>query len=286
MAYTEAMARESFRQKAVIVTGASSGIGRALAHALAKEGAHLALAARDAKRLKEVALHCTECGGKALVCPTDVADEGQCRDLVARCSETYGRIDMIVNNAGIDQVALLADLPDLDLFRRVVDVNFYGTVFCTYFGLPHLRETRGRIVNISSLGGILAVPYNTSYVASKFAVNGFSDSLRMEVAPSGVSVTVICPYWVVTEFHERYLDRNGMPKGPSGRKAYTRGTMSAERCAAITVEAARSRKREVVLGPGRLGRLMKAIAPAAVDRATLERFMRPLAERMSSDDES
>jgi short-subunit dehydrogenase len=90
-------------------------------------------------------------------------------------------------------------------------VNFYGAVHCTYHALPHLKETRGRIVNISSLGGLLAIPYNTSYIASKFAMMGFSDSLRMEVEQAGVSVTVICPSLVVTEFHERYLDE------PAGR---------------------------------------------------------------------
>ncbi|UCF84402.1 MAG: SDR family oxidoreductase, partial [Desulfobacteraceae bacterium] len=201
--------QNTFREKAVIVTGASSGIGKALVLRLADERAWLALAARNAQRLDSLAGECQQRGSKAIAIPTDVADESQCRALIQRTQEIYGRIDTLVNNAGIDVVSKLEDLPDLRLFKQVVEVNFYGTVQCTYYALPYLKETRGRIVNISSLGGMLAIPFNTSYVASKFAVIGFSDSLRMEVEQAGVSVTAICPSLVVTEFHERYLDKNG-----------------------------------------------------------------------------
>jgi short-subunit dehydrogenase len=208
-----------------------------------------------------------------------VADESQCRALIQRTQETYGRIDTLVNNAGIDVVSKLEDLPDLHLFKQVVDVNFYGTVHCTYYALPYLKETRGRIVNISSLGGMLAIPFNTSYVASKFAVIGFSDSLRMEVEQTGVSVTVICPSWVVTEFHERYLDKNGQPKGPSGRAIYTERTMTADQCAQIVLRAARRRKRQVVMRPGPLALWLKLIVPDLVDRLTISRFLRLAVKR-------
>jgi short-subunit dehydrogenase len=139
-------------------------------------------------------------------------------------------------------------------------------------------------VNVSSLGGVMAIPFNTSYIASKFAVNGFSDSLRMELTKAGVSVTVICPYWVVTEFHERYLDRNGKPKGPSGRAIYTDKTMTANRCAQIILKAARRRKREVLMGPGRMGVWLKLIAPNLVDKMVVEAVFRPAAKRVSDDD--
>ncbi len=271
--------QNTFRETAVIVTGASSGIGRALALRLADEGAWLALAARNAGRLESVAGECQERGSRALAIPTDVADESQCRPLIQRTREVYGRIDMLVNNAGIDVVSTLEDLPDLRLFKQVMDVNFHGTVQCTYHALPSLKETRGRIVNISSLGGMLAIPYNTSYVASKFALMGFSDSLRMEVAHAGVSLTVICPSLVVTEFHERYLDKNGQPQGPSGRAIYTRHTMTADRCAQIVLRAARRRKRQVVMQPGPLALWLKLIAPGLVDRLIISRFLRPAAKR-------
>ena len=230
--------QNTFREKTVIITGASAGIGKALALQLADEGAWLSLAARNAQSLDSLAEECEQRGSKAIAIPTDVAEESQCRALIQHTQEMYGRIDMLVNNAGIDVVSKLEDLPNLCLFRRVADVNFYGTVHCAYYALRYLKETRGRIVNISSLGGMLAIPYNTSYVASKFAQIGFSDSLRMEVEQAGVSVTVICPSMVVTEFHERYLDENGQPKGPAGRAIYTDHTMTADQCAQIVLRGA------------------------------------------------
>ena len=162
-------------------------------------------------------------------------------------------------------------------------MNFYGAVHCTYDALPYLKETRGRIVNISSLGGMFAIPFNTSYVASKFAMIGFSDSLRMEVKQAGVSVTVICPSLVVTEFHERYLDKNGQPKGPSGRAIYTEHTMTADQCAQIVLRAARRRKRQVVMRPGPLALFLKLIAPGLVDGLTISRFLRPAVKRTLDD---
>jgi short-subunit dehydrogenase len=274
----------TFREKTVVVTGASSGIGKALTLQLADEGAWLALAAREVQRLDALVLECQQRGGKAIAIPTDVADESQCCTLIQRTRETYGRIDMLVNNAGMAVVSKLEDLPDLHHFKQVMDVNFYGMVYCTYYALPYIKEASGRIVNVSSLGGVMAIPFNTSYIASKFAVNGFSDSLRMELTKAGVSVTVICPYWVVTEFHERYLDRNGKPKGPSGRAIYTDKTMTANRCAQIILKAARRRKREVLMGPGRMGVWLKLIAPNLVDKMVVEAVLRPAAKRVSDDD--
>lgn len=246
------MPADRFARKVVVVTGASSGIGEALALRLAGEGAWLALAARRAERLEALAAVCIEKGGRALAIPTDVTDETACRDLVDHAVAEYGRLDMLVNNAGITVGALLTELPDLTLFRRVMDVNFLGAAFCTYYALSHLKQAAGRVVNIGSLGAVLPIPYNTSYIASKHAMLGFSDSLRMELAQSGVSVTLICPYWVATEFHENMMDRHGRPRGAGGRAIYTRRTMTADRCAAILVEAARKRKRQVVMAPGRL----------------------------------
>ncbi|MFH1026432.1 MAG: SDR family oxidoreductase [Pseudomonadota bacterium] len=278
------MTTDTFREKTVIVTGASSGIGKALTLQLADEGAWLALAAREVQRLDSLVLECQQRGGKAIAIPTDVADESQCCTLIQRTQETYGRIDMLVNNAGMAIVSKLEDLPDLHQFKQVMDVNFYGMVYCTYYALPYIKEAGGRIVNVSSLGGVMAIPFNTSYIASKFAVNGFSDSLRMELTKAGVSVTVICPYWVVTEFHERYLDKNGKPKGPAGRAIYTNKTMTANRCAQIILKAARRRKREVLMGPGRMVVWLKLIAPNLTDKMVIEAFLRPAAKRISDDD--
>jgi short-subunit dehydrogenase len=276
------MTSANFRDKAVIVTGSSSGIGRALALQLAREGACIALAARNAERLQALAEECRALGGKAEVIPTDVAEEAQCRALVERAEATFGRIDMLINNAGLSVVGRFDELPDLRLFHYVMDVNFFGALSCCYYALPHLRGAKGRIVNVSSLGGLLTIPYNTSYCASKFALQGFSDSLRMDLAGSGVSVTVISPYWVVTGFHEHYLDQDGKAKGPSGRRIYTEKMMTAGRCAQIILRAARQRKREVLMGPGRWSVLLRWIAPSVVDRIAIDTVMRPAVKRMEN----
>jgi short-subunit dehydrogenase len=281
----KAMKTEVFKEKIVIITGASSGIGKALALRLAEKGAWLMLAARNIQRLNALATECKNKGAKAKAIPTNVADESQCKILVQETIKEYGKIDTIINNAGIDVVSKLDELNDLNLFKQVMDVNFYGTVYCTFYALPFLKKTMGRIINISSLGGMLAIPLNTSYVASKFAIGGFSDSLRMELVNDGVSVTVVCPSWVATEFHERYMDKDGQPKGPSGRKIYTKKTMSADQCAQIILKAAQKRKRQIVMHPGSIGIWIKLIAPNIVDRLILS-FLRPAIRRASDGDGS
>ncbi len=265
----------------ILIAGASSGIGKALAVQLAGQGAKVVIAARRAERLEQVAAECRALGGEVLAVPTDVSDELQCKALIEKTIAAYGRLDMLINNAGLAASALFDEFPDLHLFKHTMNVNFYGAVYCTYYALPYIKEASGRIVNVSSLGGVMAIPFNTSYIASKFAVNGFSDSLRMELTKAGVSVTVICPYWVVTEFHERYLDKNGKPKGPAGRAIYTNKTMTANRCAQIILKAARRRKREVLMGPGRMVVWLKLIAPNLADKMVIEAVLRPAAKRIS-----
>jgi short-subunit dehydrogenase len=274
------MKKEFFKGKSVIITGASSGIGRSLALRLAAENAWLTLAARDEARLKRLKNECERLGGRAIAIPTDISEERQCHEMIEKAFEHYGRIDMLINNAGMSMVSKIDEMPDLTLFKRVMNVNFYGMVHCTFHALQYLKESHGQIVNISSIGGFLGVPYNSSYVSSKFAMNGFTDTLRMEVARDGVSVTLICPYWVITEFHERYLEKNGVPKGAEGRQLYTPNTMTADQCAEIIIEAARKRKRQVVISPGGWGQWLKLIAPEMMDRMTVERFLKPVAEKL------
>ncbi len=274
--------RAPFRDHVAVVTGASAGIGRAVALRLADQGARIALAARDATRLEALAAECRVRGGEALPVPTDVSDETQCQRLIDRTVKTFGRLDLLVNNAGIGVGALLADLPDLRLFKQVMDVNFYGQVYCVYYALPHLRESQGRIAAISSLGGRFALPFNTSYVASKFGLHGFYDSLRMELAGTGVSVTIICPYWVVTEFHERQMNAAGQARGPAGRALHTQRMMTADRCAEIALNAAAARRRQVLMGPGVLAAWARMVAPGLVDWMTVKFFLEPAARRMQA----
>ena len=260
------MKTDVFRDQVVIVTGASSGIGRSLALLLAGQGAKVALAARRAEPLELVAEDCHQRGGEALVVTTDVSDEPQCKELIDNTITTFGKLDMLINNAGLAVVARLEDYSNLDLFKHAIDVNFYGAVYCTYYALPYLKQSNGRIVTISSLAGKLHAPYNSAYVSSKFAMHGFFDSLRIELIRHGVSVTIICPYWVVTGFHEAQLDKDGVPRGPRGRGIYTEKMMTAEHCAEIILHAAYRRKRELMMGPGDLIAWLKLIAPGLVDR--------------------
>ena len=273
------MKTAAFKDHVAVVTGASSGIGKALALQLAAQGAAISLASRNAERLESLAAECRARGGSALAVPTDVSDEEQCRSLMDETIRQFGRLDMLINNAGISVAARLEQLPSLDLFRRVMDVNFNGLVNCTYYALPHLKVVQGRLVNVSSLAGKLAIPYNAPYVASKFAIAGFSDSLRMELQSAGVSVTVIFPYWVVTEFHERLLDKDGRARGKRGRAIYTEKTMTAEQCAQRILRAALRRRRELVMRPGPLAAWLKLLAPGLVDRIIVERVFRPIVER-------
>jgi len=273
------MKTEPFRGQVVIVTGASAGIGRALALKLAAQGVKVVITARRAERLEQVAAECRSLGGETVAIPTDVSDEAQCKTLVEKTVAAFGRLDMLINNAGMAASALFDEFSDLCLFRHTMDVNFYGAVYCTYYALPHLKQSRGRIVAISSLGGKSAIPYNTPYCASKYALHGFYDSLRMELYQHGMSCTVVCPYWVVTEFHESQLNKDGVPRGTRGRAYYTKKTMTADQCAQIVLNAALHRRREVLMGPGGLAVWLKTLAPDLLDWLTFKIFLEPAIRR-------
>ena len=273
------MQPEAFRDKVVIVTGASAGIGRSLALRLSDQGAKVVLAARRVERLEQVAAECLQRGGETLVVPMDVSDETECKALVEKTIKKFDRLDMLINNAGLAVTALFEDLPDLHLFRHTMEVNFYGAVSCTYYALPHLKQSKGRIVAISSVGGKAAIPYNTPYISSKYAMQGFYEALRMELNRHGVSITVVCPYWVVTEFHEAQMNKNGVPRGPGGRAIYTNNMMTADRCAEITLQAAHKRRREVLMGTGALAVWLKLLAPGFLDWLSVKMFLEPVIHR-------
>jgi short-subunit dehydrogenase len=273
------MKPDVFRGQVVIVTGASAGIGKSLALLLAGQGANMVLAARRAERLEEVAAECRALGAEALVVPTDVTDEAQCKALIDQAIAKYGRLDMLINNAGLAASALFDEFPNLGLFKHTMDVNFYGAVYCTYYALPHLKQSKGRIVAISSMGGKAAIPFNTPYISSKYAMHGFYDALRMELLSHGVSCTVVCPYWVVTEFHEAQMNKDGVPRGSRGRAIYTNKMMTAEHCAEITLRAAYKRRREVLMGPGALAVWLKLLAPGFLDWLSVKMFLEPVIRR-------
>jgi short-subunit dehydrogenase len=259
------MAEPCFRDNVIIVTGASSGIGRALARQLADQGAWLALAARNVLQLEAVAAQCHQAGGKALVVPTDVAQQDQCKNLIERTVAQYGRIDTLINNAGISMWAKFEDLQTLAPLDKVMQVNYFGGVYCTYYALPYLKETQGRIVAISSLAGKNGVPTRSGYAASKHAVVGFFDTLRIELADYGVSVTMIYPGFVSTEIRTRAFGADGTSLDESPVRETE--VMTADTCARLIVPAIARRKRELVMTfRGKTGQWLKLVAPRLVDR--------------------
>ena len=262
-----------FSENVVIITGAASGIGREISLQLAAQGAWLALASRDTALLEQVALKCRQNGGKALVVPTDVTEELHCKKLIDRTLEEYGRIDTLINNAGLTMWAPFDEIQDLSLMENIMRVNYFGSVYCTYYALPYLKQTKGRIAGIASLAGVAGVPTRSGYAASKHAMAGFFDSLRIELADCGVSVTVIYPGFVATEARKRALGPDGKPIRES--RVDERKVMAAVDCARLIVKAIAGRRRDLVMTlRGKLGLWLKLIAPGLVDkmaRAAIEK---------------
>ncbi|HVF15991.1 MAG TPA: SDR family oxidoreductase, partial [Steroidobacteraceae bacterium] len=220
----------------MVLTGASAGIGLELARQLAQQQACLVLAARDAALLETAAARCRELGAKAIAVPTDVSDKAQCEKLIERALAEFGRIDTLINNAGISMHARFDELKDIEAVDRITAINYLGSVYCTFYALPHLKKTSGRIVGMSSLAGRNGVPTRTIYSATKHAMMGFFDSLRIELREDRVSVTVIYPGFVSTDIAERAIGPDGRPLGT--RPVSKRDAMSAEECARRTLDAA------------------------------------------------
>ena len=176
-----------FSEKVVIVTCASSGIGQQLALHLARYGAKLALAARNVQKLEHVARECHQQGAQALVVATDITQQPQCENLIKRTVDEFGCIYTLINNAGVTMCARFDEMQDLTAMEQIIRVNYFGSVYCTYYALPYLKKTNGTIVGIASLTGKTGVPTRSFYAASKHAMAGFFDSLRIELADSGVN---------------------------------------------------------------------------------------------------
>jgi short-subunit dehydrogenase len=257
--------------RVIIITGASDGIGAEMARQLAaKEGSGVALvlAARNATQLDAVAAECAAFGAQTLTIPTDVGVQIQCRRLVITAVERFGRIDALVNNAGRSAHALFEEVEDLGWYEELMRVNLWGSVWCTQAALPHLKRTRGSIVAVSSLAGLIGVPGRTAYSATKFAMTGFFEALRAELKGAGVSVTTAYPGVVATKIRYRGFNAQGEAAGASGLKE--EDAMSVEECARLIVDGMNGRKREVVMtAKGKLGRFLKLFAPGMVEKIAL-----------------
>lgn len=268
--------------KVFVITGASDGIGAEMARQLAAaHGAQAALviAARNQDKLEAVAGQCRASGAQALVAPSNVSDEAQCRALIDTAVQAFGRIDVLVNNAGVSAHALFADVKPQDLhwYENLMKINLWGSVWCSHAALPHLKASRGQIVAVSSLAGLIGVPGRTAYCASKFAMTGFFEALRAELRSAGVSVTIAYPGVVATAIRYRGYNARGEAAGASGLKEEK--AMSVEECVRRIIDGMNRRQREIVMtAKAKLGRFAKLLVPGMVEQvamAALKKEVRP-----------
>ena len=267
----------SFADKVIIITGASDGIGAELARQLAPETPKLVLAARRLEALQLVAGQCEAAGAEAIAVRCDVGVEADCRALAASAVARFGRIDVLVNNAGVSGHARLEDVSDFRWYEDMMRVNFMGSVWCTRYALAELRKAKGLVAGISSLAGKVGVPERTAYSPSKFAQAGFFEALRTELAGTGVDVTVVFPGVVATNIRYHGYGADGKVAGRSGLNE--EGAMSVEECARQIIAALRGRKRELVMTTkAKVGLWLKLFAPRLVDnmaRAALKKRDQP-----------
>ena len=254
-----------FKDKVIIITGASSGIGLASAKLFASFGAKLALAARSIDKLEALAREISSDPASQILCvKTDVSKEDDCRNLVAKTVEKFGCIDILVNNAGISMRALFKDC-DLSVIKSLMDVNFWGTVYCTKFALPYLLASRGSVVGVISIAGFAGLPGRTGYSSSKYAIRGFLDTLRIEHLYDGLHVMIFAPGFTASNVRNAALTADGSHQGSTPRDEGK--MMSAEECAMHLAKGLRRRKSEVILTPiGKLTVFMHNILPRLTDR--------------------
>ncbi|TAE13787.1 MAG: SDR family oxidoreductase [Bacteroidetes bacterium] len=230
--------------KVVIITGASSGIGKALAFEFGRQGAKIVLTGRNQATLQEVAQELTAQNINNFPVVGDVAVEEDCKRIVEETFGKYGKIDVLINNAGISMRALFADL-DLDVIKQVMDINFYGTLYMTKYALPYITATQGSIVGVSSIAGYRGLPGRTGYSASKFAMQGFLEALRTELLPKKVHVLVACPGFTKSNIRKVALNKDGNVQGESPRDEDK--MMTSEEVASHIYKAVKKRKRDLVL---------------------------------------
>lgn len=253
-----------FQNKVIWITGASSGIGEAMAHELARRGALLVLSARRADVLEAVRLRCDR-PDQHLVLPMDMTDPSQFRAQTAVVLSSFGHIDMLINNAGVSQRSLVKDTP-IDVDRQIMELDFFGPVALAKTVLPHmLARGSGHLVAVSSVVGLVATPYRSAYASAKHAIIGFHDALRAEVHAAGLKVSVLCPGFVRTNVSLSALTSDGTPHGKVDAKQDK--AMSAEVFARKAVDGlARGQGRIVIAGKERLAVYLGRLSPALLER--------------------
>ena len=259
---------QSFSEKIVLVTGGSSGIGKALVEESLRRGAKVATCGRNLQKLKAEFPQADP--SRLLLIETDVRDEAGCAALVERVVSAWGGIDVLINNAGISMRALFRDA-SLSVLREVMDINFWGTVQCTKYALPHILQSKGVITGVSSIAGYRGLPGRTGYSASKFALQGFLEALRTELLHSGAHVMWVSPGFTASNIRNVARAADGSVQGETPLDEG--GLMSAEACAVRILDAILARKRTVIMtGQGKLTVWLNKLFPAFTDGQVYKHF--------------
>jgi len=254
------------------ITGATSGIGRAIAIEGARRGARIAACGRNAAQLESLRLEVEALGQPCLCLSVDVSQESECRQFIQAIEAQYGRLDVLINNAGISMRALFHEL-DLKVLKQVMDVNFWGTVFCSRYAMPLLLKSQGSLVGISSVAGFQGLPGRTGYCASKFAMHGLLESIRLENHDSGLHVLICCPGFTASNIRNTALNAQGNAQGESPRDEQK--MMTAAQVAVFTLNAVQQRKPKLVLTTqGKLTHLLGKFLPAFVNNQVIKVFQR------------
>lgn len=261
----------NLKNKTVIITGASSGIGKSCAEEFARNGSNLVLGARQYLALCELAQDLEKRYGiKAVAVQCDVSIESDCIALINQAIFSFKRIDVLVNNAGISMRALFKDL-DLKVLQNLMDVNFWGAVYCTKYALPELLKQKGSVVGVSSIAGYRGLPGRTGYSASKFALNGFLEALRVENLKTGLHVMVASPGFTASNIRNVALAKDGTSQGETSMDEGK--MMSSEEVAQIIVKGVEHRKRSLIMtSQGKLTVFLNKVLPGWLDGLVYNHF--------------
>lgn len=232
------------KDKVVVITGATSGIGKALAYEFALKGSNVVIGARNHQKLIEIAEDLKLQGAEVAFAQTDVSIEADCKNLILTAVQKFGKIDVLINNAGISMRALFQDV-DLQVLKELMNINFWGTVYCTKYALPYVLEQKGSVIGVSSIAGLKGLPGRAGYSASKFAMKGFMESLRIENIKKGLHVLVAHPGFTASNIRLTSRSSDGSQQGESPRNEGK--MMSAEEVAQRIYFAVKKRKYHLVL---------------------------------------
>lgn len=260
----------AFLNKVVVITGGSEGIGKALVQSFLQLGAKVATCGRNYDKLYQ--LQSIYSNKPLMIHTADVSKEQDCKNFIDAVIKNFGSIDILINNAGISMRAVVEEV-EFDAIRKVMDINFWGTVYCTKFSLPYILKNKGTIVGVSSIAGFRGLPGRSGYSASKFAVNGWLESLRTELLDSGTNVMWVCPGFTTSNIRNAALNKKGESHGETPMDESK--MMSADECATHIIKAIKNRKRTLVLTfTGRRTVFMNKIFPGLADKLARKFFFK------------